>query len=100
MAREELRVLTGTEQEKAANPASLAPLIEALSARLAACEGELATSRSALRAHLLECDASLDVARSRLGQARNVEQRCKRILETVRALAQQVELRIRGGAGG
>lgn len=86
MALGELRAVSGKEQENAANPASLAPLVEALAVRLAAVEGELATTRAAFRAHLMECEAALDVAQSRLGQARNVEQRCKKILEQCRAL--------------
>jgi len=86
MALGQLREVSGKEQENAANPASLAPLVEALAVRLAAVEGEMATCRAALRAFTLEQDAALQVAQDRLGQARNVEQRCKKLLETMRLL--------------
>lgn len=89
MALGQLREVSGKEQENAANPASLAPLVEALAVRLAAVEGELATCRAALRAFTLEQDAALQVAKDRLGQARNVEQRCKKLLETMRLLVAQ-----------
>lgn len=86
MASAELRALSGKEQEHAANPAPLAPLVEALAVRLAAVEGELATCRAALRAFTLEQDAAMQVAKDRLSQARNVEQRCKKLLETMRRM--------------
>jgi hypothetical protein len=86
MAAGELRAVSRDQQENAPNPAPLAPLVEALAVRLAAVEGELAVSKAALRAHLIECDGALDAARGRLGQARNVEQRCKKLLEQMRML--------------
>lgn len=91
MASETLRLPARIEQENASNHASLAPLVEALSARLAAAEGEVAVMKAAFRAHMLECEAGLDAARGRLGQARNVEQRCKAILERMRTLIARVE---------
>jgi len=86
MASEIGRVVGQIERENTANHASLAPLVEALAARLAAVEGEQAVTKAAFRAHLIECDGALDAARNRLGQARNVEQRCKQILEKMRSL--------------
>jgi len=86
MALEPVRQIARNDQDLPLNPAPLAPLVEALAARVASLEGELASTRAAVRAHMLECDAQLDVARQRLGQARNVEQRCRKILEQMRLL--------------
>jgi len=86
MAAPELRAVASNQHENAANPASLAPLVEALATRLAAVEGEMATVRAAVRAMALEADQAHDLVKDRLGQARNVEQRCKQILERMRKL--------------
>lgn len=82
----ELRHIAEKQQENGANLAPLGPLVEALAARLAAVEGDVIVLRAAARTAEIERDAAMLIVKDRLGQARNVEQRCKKLLETMRKL--------------
>jgi len=73
-------------QQETTNHAGLAHLVEGLAARVAALEADGAMLRASLRALSMEVEVMSEAAKSRLGQARNVEQRCKQTLERMRAL--------------
>ena len=76
--------------ERSAKEPTLGALVEALSARVALLEGESSSLHAKMSALALEADAVFAATKSRLGQIRNVEQRCRKYYEAARNLHTEV----------
>ena len=79
--------------EPSAKDAGVASLVESHGARIGDCEGQIAALKAQVRAIAFSVDEGLDATKSRLGQIRNVEQRCRKLWEQMRLLHQEVTLR-------
>lgn len=78
--------------ESGAKDSDLVVHVERLSARIATLEAEFDGLKRAQQTMGFAVDAGLDATKSRLGQIRNVEQRCRKIWEQMRALHQDVTM--------
>ena len=82
-------------QDLGAKDSDLACEVERCKAKIVTLEAEIDGLKRAQQTMGFAVDAGLDATKSRLGQIRNVEQRCRKLWEQMRQLHQDVTLRRR-----